>query len=476
MVQRASRSGDLVLCGATIVLAACGIPAFTRSVLTVPLRLSLNYNEGWNAYHVMAIMRGGALYPDSGFFFNNYPPLSFYVVAGWTRLVGDPIVAGRCLSLAAFAVWTLLLERTALMLECRRSEAWFGAMLFAVLSMGFSDYVGINDPQFLGHAVQGASLLLLLRRPRTDLRLLISALLLSAGVFTKQNLIALPIACVAWLMWVDRRAARRLIAMGAVIGIAGMSICLALFHPDAVIQGVAPRHYLVLKAAGVSLLWIARMIVCIATLFLVVRALPGDEDVRFCALYAGVAGLLGCVLSGGDGINRNVLFDGDWALCLGAAVSLNRIAVVLTGDRGARIRVRLIAAYLAAPIVAVAINARPEWRAPRYWLSPHAAAAAAAGRDIEFLRRHEGPALCEELALCFWSGKPVEVDIFNTQQRIRAGWRGEDQLVGLVETRHFGVVQTDVPPRPLGPRFADALQHAYRVDHGELNERLLVPR
>ena len=142
------------MCGATIALAACCVPAFTRVLLTVPLRLSLNYNEGWNAYHAAAIMRGGALYPDSGFFFNNYPPLSFYVVAGWTRLVGDPIVAGRCLSLAAFVVWTLLLERAALMLKCRRSEAWFGAILFAVLSMLFSDYVGINDPQFLGNAVR----------------------------------------------------------------------------------------------------------------------------------------------------------------------------------------------------------------------------------------------------------------------------------------------------------------------------------
>jgi hypothetical protein len=97
--------------------------------------------------------------------------------------------------------------------------------------------------------------------------------------------------------------------------------------------------------------------------------------------------------------------------------------------------------------------------------------------DIEFLRRHQGPALCEELALCFWSGKPVEVDVFNTGLRIQGGWRdGEDRLVDLVETRHFSVVQTDVPPLSLGPRFAEALRHAYRVDHESPNELFMVPR
>ena len=61
----------------------------TRTVLTVPLRLSLNYNEGWNAYHVMQVIRGDALYADAGgFFFNNYPPLSFYLMAVFTRVLG----------------------------------------------------------------------------------------------------------------------------------------------------------------------------------------------------------------------------------------------------------------------------------------------------------------------------------------------------------------------------------------------------
>src|SRR5206468_9532075 len=58
-------------------------------------------NEGWNAYHADAAMRGAAeLYPPSdGLIANNYPPLSYYVM-GWLGLLfGDPLYVGRAVSI-----------------------------------------------------------------------------------------------------------------------------------------------------------------------------------------------------------------------------------------------------------------------------------------------------------------------------------------------------------------------------------------
>jgi hypothetical protein len=474
---RTAPSGDAVVYVATLALALCCLPVFTRIVLTIPLHTPLNYNEGWNAYHAMDVIRGSALYPHPPrLFFNNYPPLSFYLIAGATRLVGDPIVAGRCISLISFVVWTLLLARTARLFHCRHGEAWFAALLFAALTLLFSDYVGVDDPEFLGHAVATSALLLLLRQPRSTLRLLFSALLLSAAVFIKQNLIALPLACVLWLIQVDRRAGWRLIVFGAAVAIAGAGLCVAIFGPDAVLPIIAPRAYVLQKAGLMSLRWIIEMVVFISMLLIVVRALPEDEGVRFCGSYAATAGILGCMFSGGEGVNWNVFFDGNWALSLGAAISLNRLSLLWRDDRGPRRRARLVAAYLMIPVIVVAVDARAAWSAPRSWLTAHVADAADAERDVEFLRRHEGPTLCEDLALCFWSGKPVEVDFFNTQQRLHSGWNGADDLVRLVEMRHFGAVQTDVSTRSLGPRFAEALRRAYRVDYEGSNGRFWIPR
>ena len=69
------------------------------------LPLEIWGNEGWNAYHADAAMRGAQLYPPpDGLVANNYPPLSFYIIGAIGRLIGDPILAGRLLSLVA-VVW-----------------------------------------------------------------------------------------------------------------------------------------------------------------------------------------------------------------------------------------------------------------------------------------------------------------------------------------------------------------------------------
>jgi hypothetical protein len=34
--------------------------------------------------------------------------------------------------------------------------------------------------------------------------------------------------------------------------------------------------------------------------------------------------------------------------------------------------------------------------------------------DIAFIKAQPGPAMCEELALCYWAGKSFEVDFFMT--------------------------------------------------------------
>src|SRR5262245_6140146 len=92
---------------ATVAFAALAAAFVVRTAHVVPLRITVNFNEGWNAFHTADLIAGRPLYPDpGGVYINNYPPLSFHVVALASRVAGDPLIAGRIVSLASFLVWT----------------------------------------------------------------------------------------------------------------------------------------------------------------------------------------------------------------------------------------------------------------------------------------------------------------------------------------------------------------------------------
>src|SRR5437870_1408697 len=142
---------------AAFVLALACVPATIRTCASIPAHTPLDYNEGWMAYHAASVSSGRPLYPaQPGFFVNNYPPIGFYVLAAIGRTTGDPIVAGRMLALVTFAIVTLLLVQCARLMACTAAEAAFGGGLFAAHVLAFSNYAGINDPQFLAHAIAAA--------------------------------------------------------------------------------------------------------------------------------------------------------------------------------------------------------------------------------------------------------------------------------------------------------------------------------
>jgi hypothetical protein len=244
-----------------LALGAICLLCFFRSSLTLGRHLPLNFNEGWNAYHTADVAAVRPLYPDpAGLFFNNYPPLSFLLIAPIGRALGDQLLAGRVIAMASFAAWIALLAVAARRLRCSWTNALFGAVVLAIHMFVFSDfYVGVNDPQMLGHAVQALGLVVVLADTRSTGRLLAAAALFSAGVLIKTNLIALPLAVAIWLLATDRSSAWRLIAFGAASGILGAATCLAVFGPEFIAQVLSPRGLVPAKAAMMAWQWVARM-------------------------------------------------------------------------------------------------------------------------------------------------------------------------------------------------------------------------
>ena len=433
-----------------VMLAA--LPACARLARVIPLRVPLDRNEGWNAYQAAAAY-SGRLYPHQPqFFFNNYPPLSFYIVGWLDRGVGDAILTGRVVACASFAALAAMLALAARRMRCSLPEALFAAVLFVASTLALSHYVGIDDPQFLGQAVSTAGLLLVLRdRPRAA-TIISAGGLMAVAVFIKHNVVALPIAAVVWLWSADRRAGATLAIGGICCGTAGALLCASLFGA-AFVDGLAtPRAYSLAVTADATVRWLVRMPMFLAALAILVARRRSDPDVRFCTCYVAAASAIGLAFLGGDGVDWNVMFESNWACCLAAAVALNRLAI----------KRQLAAAFLLLPLVAAAAAL---WRAhvdPRASLAWRIDTAAQTAQDIAFLGRQHGRVLCEELALCYWADKPAEVDAFNFQQHVKHGTRSVAELAGRART-DFEVVQVNEPVTLLDRAVLQALSESHAV-------------
>ncbi|HEY4075949.1 MAG TPA: 6-pyruvoyl-tetrahydropterin synthase-related protein [Rhizomicrobium sp.] len=440
------RGADNLMGCAILALAAIVLGLLTRNMLAIPAHVPLDPNEGWNAAHAMALTAGRGLYPPQGaFMVNNYPPLSFYIVAALARLTGDFIVAGRILSLLAFLIVCAGIAILARCMDATRQAAMIGALFFAAALLATSDYVGMNDPQLLGHAVQIAALLLVLAHAP-----IAAAALFAASLFIKHNLLALPLACAIWLLWQDRRAGLGFIAAGLLFAGAGL-IGFRLVHGTGLLSQISsPRlaSFANVRAGMLHLWWAALPLVAMISL-------RRDRWGWLCLIYGAIALVLGAAFSAGDGVDANAFFD------LTIALSL---ALALTAEARP-----ILAASAAAPLVIfLALNFSDN----NFFFTR--AFADQSAHDIAFLKSHPGPALCDQLSLCLWAKKDAEVDVFNTGEAIESGARDPASLAELITSRHFTVIQIQ-DPDALGPQVHQAIAHNYRLDHSDDNGNFLTP-
>jgi Dolichyl-phosphate-mannose-protein mannosyltransferase len=441
-----------------------------RVIAIMGMHVPLDPNEGWNAYLAAAAMAGHP-YPDPhGYFVNNYPPLSFYLVGVAGRIIGDNVVAGRIISLVAFLCVTAGIFQTARIMGCRATHAALASLLFMAWLIVGSDYVGMNDPQMLGHALEIAALLLVLKKFPNDIA---AAVLFALALFVKHNLVAMPAAVAIWLLLLDRARARRFIGAGMTSFLLGLVLFRVVTGGNLLSYLASARAYsfaLLTANVGPWLLWSVVPIAIVSTLALLKRH---DKYVVFCMLYAAAAVVLGIGFAGGAGVDTNAFFDADIALSLGVGLALDRFG------RDGTWRTAVISAALLVPLALGLPQASSgqDWRDPDFWLHPMADDAAVAQQDIAFVEAHPGRALCETLSYCYWAGKNPEVDVFNTGQQFATGARSDADLIRRIDAHDFSVMEFDtLEPFALGPHVKAAALKAYRTDHVGDDGVWLVPK
>jgi len=408
----------------------------------------LDPNEGWNAAHALALLAGQPLYPPpQSLMVNNYPPFSFYLVSGLARQSHDPIIIGRWLSLLAFVGTGAGIAAALRLMRCHWGPAAFGGLFFAAVLLIASDYVGMDDPQLLGHLVQLIALSLLLRE-----RLIAAAALFAISLFIKHNLLALPLAGALWLIWQDYRSGFAFLLWTAATVLALLIAFQLHFHLGLLDQLASPRLWTFdnLIAAGTHLWWV----------LLPLAAATGiwpDRASLLCGIYGAIALALGLGFAGGDGVDANAFFD------LAIALSLT---LGLAMDRG---RWPELAAASSLPLI---LSLVANFHDNNFFFSHGFRAQASA--DIAFIKSRPGPALCDQLSLCLWAGKPAELDVFNIGEQIKTGARDSGPLTQLIATRHFTTVQLN-DLDALGPQVRAAMAAHYRIHHSDDNGSFLVP-
>lgn len=426
-----------------------------QPVIELTAMVPKNYNEGWNAFHSLHAMGLESLYPTAEkLFTNNYPPLSFYVVGGLGQLIGDDIFAGRLLALVSLLVVTInIFFILRLPLRCSFSASSFSALLFlGYMGTHCRDYVGMNDPQLMGHAMQTLAALVIWlahaqddndtynnnRASKSDLQryLLWLALgLIIGSLFIKHNLLAFPITIAVWLLY-NTSFGWLWLAMG--LGGGSLALCTWAYGPE-FISGVflSSRQYELERVFNRLLnywlypvfLWIA----CGVTFGL--RA-GSKYHGKLLLTYFGVSLMLGAVIIGGQGVNYNALFDLFISLVLLLGVGLNRMVPI----RSTKLVTRQLAwmMVLALPILLAlpSIGLTSKWRLLN-------AEKVATAKVVQTISTTNGPVMCEMLSLCYWAGQPLEVDLFNTGQRLKTNAMEESHLISLIEQQHFALIQLD---------------------------------
>jgi hypothetical protein len=445
-----------------VVLAVLAIPlcvALAALAWRSTLLLPINYNEGCNAYFVSVVLAGGPLYfPPDALLTNNYPPLSFYLLAPLTSLIGDAVFAGRLAAWLAFAAVTALIvaipyRRNRDLLACL-----FGGAIFAgYMVINYDIYVGMNDPQMLAHALMLLGLFVALRSPGETRSSVAAAVLMAAALFVKHNIIALPLAFAVWLAIHDRRAAMRFVAAGIVTAGVGLACCRLAFGPEFLSSLDAPRQYLPVRGWRHAVEWLFPMQLPI---LLAVLGAVLDRDNRTTTLFAGyllIAVVLACALAGGAGVNFNLMFEVVIAFSLAAGQLIARLRSQRSLRRWA------IAGYAFAALINAGLVGTKDEFLLRPWIAAMHAREAATAATVRLLAERPGPALCETPILCYWAHKPLELDAFNFGQGVIAGTKDERIVLQRIAAGHYGAIEfaggdpAQTGPGFLGPRLPAAV-------------------
>jgi putative effector of murein hydrolase LrgA (UPF0299 family) len=432
-------------------------------------RVEIDYNEGWNIYNAEIVAAHGWLYPVKyGWTSNNYPMLSFAVMAGLHRLTHEYLFTARMVSLLSLlcsaglvgAIVHRLCGAVGQKGTVGRSGYWpavLAALFTVALFCADADvYVGSDDPQMLAQVFFLAGLYVYLATRRSVGGIAGATALFVVGGFIKHNPVDFPLAVLIDLALISRRKAVWFSVCGLALLAVGVALSVHFGGPHFLDQILALRRWSVGKAAYQlrNTLGPILLPVCVA-IFMAAR-LRKDESSRIAAIFLASSLLMGAYFGGGEGVSMNSLFDAmlATAILLGLFLYETEDGEAEDGRWNEAFWVRAGAwdwfsgAPTAATLFAwlfIPLIISGNWNVVRV-MRETSASEARFDAEVGMLAARSGTALCESLLRCHEAGKPYIYDPCNATRLIQLGRLDQKSFVQEIRARRFGAIQLDVPP------------------------------
>ncbi len=390
------------------------------------------------------------------------------------------MIAGRLVALVSFLAVGLGIFLVVMAICRSPGGGLFGALVFGVYAlMHFPDYVGMNDPQWLAHALATSGLALLVWRGDTTHNAsgFGAGVMMALALLVKHTLIALPAALLLELLLRRTRPLKAWAAGFVLTGLMSAIVCFATWALSCTPTSCSRQEP---GVSGTSSEKVAQTVTPLSPLAVAVvlwlSSSGGWIRWRVFVVYAFCSLGLAVALLGGDGVNYNLLFDLNIALTIlaGAAVSpgLEATAGSRHGFRAALAGTITVALLVPAPAAALREYANLQLLHQRQQDSE---------RDIAIIAEHPDPVVCQTIVLCYWAGREWSLDWGNARRKLMAGAIRESALLGPIERRRFTLLQVDsYPQTPAFSVFTAVIEHAveenYTVVRTSPGRAVLEPR
>lgn len=461
-----------ILIGASLIVVSFSVSVIIFFIILNNTAFhSDNYNEGWNIYHAFRVAHGEPLYDSNLFRIVNYPYISFYLTGWLGFLSGHPLLFARSVSWLGFIATVLGCLASVRAVGGNWVAQAFSAVLFTgICGMIVGDYIGVADPQFLAQGLSAMGLVVYLTSRSLAVRLIASPVCLIVALFIKHQEIAIPAAILADLAVNHRKELPLWLGVMTVLAF-GLTALGFLAGDMFLVRLLDGRRYSVYQSIGVTwrILELIQLPLAAGAVWLI-AACPRPYRSLFCTF--GIVSFL-CVagFAGGEGVSRNVALD--FILWTSMAAGLGVGAARTVHPRG----IFVCAALVIAVCFEIELKAFLQFGTERQvWM--HVKDSERDFREsIAFMSDRPGDAICEDMLLCYFAGKPLLVDPFNATSLVARGKLADEALANLltqgrVQTIQLAAVLPNDDRRrdiPQGARFTPSflrmIAETCRLDH-----------